>query len=653
MSDRDSIEAALQRVQTGELSPAEATQMLLAEQLDASQPSQTSESLTSLVDRLGQPPNDIATAWCQQAKAIANRHERKTNQGLPKFEPEDWSIDRLGALVWNGLSFDSDDTTPAQELTSASLNHLEEFRQTFGQNSLDNSFSPSLVADPKDVTATEADAPEHSSPSTSQTDDEPTTKRANRRVKQVMIAAGVLLCATAAGLILYDAAPREVAESQTAPSQNPAASIFSPGVATLESDASNNQTPSTEPFGSDLETLETLESMSESEISELEAQAESEPTFSLDDLMPATAEFVPRPSLTPKAEIEPVNPESPEPESPESGAADPPASIEEALDAGTAEPDESPQETRTSDIAVQLPEVDSGESTRLAKTALTDLRLEFPFDVPLQLKAGEQEIRDTRKDVLVASISANSDGTELSWSDTATESASVSTLAHGRIKPGGGGTIFLRPTVQAEPWPIRLDQPDVMPTWNLRHAIPPRVTHLDLDFGLPDDVELGWIEPIESESIRRTRALAVLTPKDGETVSLGVRFDIRCSRKLSVRVRYAARLDSTLPWQVVSNSLLDQLANQLTQQATLVSNEATRLDRVASMAGSTGRRLLRIKQDRNDERGELIRSASLRVAQLQSMIAGLEAEGTLNLRVYVQWPDTQQVLLSTQAENNR
>jgi hypothetical protein len=434
-----------------------------------------------------------------------------------------------------------------------------------------------------------------------------------------------------------------------------------------------DEMPSTEPIGSngaaldslDGRTLETLESMTEAELSALEEEIETSNPLSLEALMPAAASFAPNASFS-AASSSPDSSGDTEANSanaadkvgeagqtdglimdePASGS----ASVEEVLGDDDHAPAESPQQTRDSTVmAIQLSPVDDPTATKLADSPMGGLKLDFPFDVPLQIQGQQSpwEIRDTRKEMAIAVISNGPEGIELKWSDDADQSASVSALVHGRITDRSGDTVFLRPLIEADPWPIRVEKPDVMPTWDLRQPIPPRVARLSIDFDLPDDIEAGWIEPIEPESLRRARGLAVLTPKDGESVSLGIRFDIRCSRKLSCRVRYAGRLDASMPWQVVSVPLLEQFANQLTQQAILVSKEATRLDSVYEIAGSSGRRILRVKQNRNDALAETIRTASQRVAELQTLIATIETAAVLQVRVWVEWPDTEQTLLTT------
>ncbi|MGB7325860.1 MAG: hypothetical protein WBD31_13380, partial [Rubripirellula sp.] len=201
------------------------------------------------------------------------------------------------------------------------------------------------------------------------------------------------------------------------------------------------------------------------------------------------------------------------------------------------------------------------------------------------------------------------------------------------------------------PYRFSFETFDTMPTWNLRAPIPPSVSRISVDFDIPDDLEIGWVEPIEADAIRRSRGLAVLTSTDNEDVSLGIRFDIRCNRKLECRLRFAGRLDSSMPWNMVSNAGVEAFANQLAYQAGLVSNEAQRLSAVYEIARtSTGRRVIKIKQSRNDALAEEIRTAAKRVAQLQSLMATIESTATLRVKVWVDWPDTEQTILTMETK---
>ena len=279
-------------------------------------------------------------------------------------------------------------------------------------------------------------------------------------------------------------------------------------------------------------------------------------------------------------------------------------------------PAESPQATRPSSVnAVRLPDQeDSTTITRIADSPWKAPRLEFPIEVPLEIQgvASPWEVRDTRNQLLVATISSESDATLLKRSDRSSGegSAYASSLAHGRIIDQQGGTVFLRPEIVSEPWPIRLDRSDVMPTWDLGQPIPPRVSRLTIALDLPEQIEARWSEAIDPQAIRRGRGVVSLVPDDGESVELAIRFDFRCNRKLSVRVRYAARIDASMPWQYVSSPGLEEFADQLIRRAEIVRREAERLSGVYDRAGSSGRRILRAKQKRNDALADTIRTGS-------------------------------------------
>ncbi len=161
-------------------------------------------------------------------------------------------------------------------------------------------------------------------------------------------------------------------------------------------------------------------------------------------------------------------------------------------------------------------------------------------------KAG-WKIVDTRNDAIVARIAADASGTRLTWVEDAGDSSPAASLIHGRLTNETGSVIYLRPTIEAESWPIDLQRADVRPTWDLRWPIPPRISRLAIEFDVPEEIEIRWLEPIQPTELRRTRGLAVLTPQDSETVALGMRLDVGCGRKLSVRVRFAARLARQCP----------------------------------------------------------------------------------------------------------
>jgi hypothetical protein len=660
---QETIEAALRRVQSGELSPAQATRLLLAVEHDQRGTlDDERESLASLVGRLGTPPADILDAWCRQLCRVAGQYEEETGEPLPEIDPHQWSITAGGDFVCNGRPFDS--TRVMATASQSSLDRINRFLDAFRPDASTEGRPRDLAGDDdgnrgvvkpdiaKDVPASD---PSQRDPTAEV--DQAGGNRLRRRIGLAAFFIAFVGCVAIAGRVLLIASQGEHAETPST------ANNAAPG--TL--DGPTNAAPPVSRSAETVETaasLETLHSITEDELQSIETGAELEPSFSLQDLMPPVAHFVPPDAMTvadaESVEMDAADPglapdQAPMPRPGGPRAAVIPSASHDGMASDELAPDESPQRTTASMVmAAELgPVKQTDAATQLSASSLTGLELEFPFDVPLKMAEDDSgwNIHDERAGAIIAKVTSGTDGTELRWSDQAIGSSTASALTHGRITDASGGMIFLRPRIEADPWRIRVDEPDLMPTWNLRFPIPPRAARLSVAFDLPEGIEQAWVEPIAAESLRRTRGLAVLRPRDDENVALGMRLDVRCGRKLSCRIRYAGRLDSTTPWQIVTAARLAQFADQLTHQAALVSKEATRLAKVYELAGSEGKRILRVKRDRNDAQAETLRTGLRRVAQLQTLIAALEAEGSLRIRVWVDWPDTQQDLLILRADD--
>ncbi len=638
-NDREKIEEALQRVRSGELSPAEATELLLASEPRDAEPDTNQETLASLIDRLGNPPQEVARFWCQQFTIAAAIHEQENGNPFPPVSFDDWSIDSAGRLFWKQSVVvpDGDTATPQLE---GSLDSLNQVRQHLNVHQPEPQvlLESSVAADSGDRDgSTAVEVPKR-----------------NGTFRRIAFAAAFAGCSIAVGAILYNASRPDVdAVASTSSTASKVERTELGGSDDLPStDQAFQELPASDLDGS--EPLQTFDSMLQSQI-ESNAESADDHSLSLDALMPAAADFLPAGDSSPNSPSESADQSKPD-STPTRSVGDRDAGSIDDLpvmqqgDQPGDQPDESLQETRLSTIAaVELPPPsDPGAITTLWESPSQGLTLEFPVDVALQMNAGDTDwlIKDSRNDTSVATIRSTDNQTQMQWHESATQSASAAALVHGRLKGDSGRLVYLRPSIEADPWPIRLDRADVRPTWDLRSPIPSRVSRLAVEFDLPDDVEVGWIEPIDPAAIRRGQAVALLTPGDGETVALGLRLDIRCGRKLSCRIRFAARLDPAMPWQVVSTSTLGQFDEQLTEQAEWLSRELARLSSVYERAGSDGRRILRVKQERTESQAERNRQLSKRVAELQTLISTLETGGAIRFQVTVGWPQDQQTILS-------
>ncbi len=654
--DHALLEQTLRQVQAGEISPAEATTRLLSMPTAGvpstpTNPSAT-ESLASLIARLGTPPRDIIDSWCEQMRIAAVEQVSISGQPLSEIDLNDWAINQSGQLLCNGRLVPANKSVDPEAMDAVSARQIQNFRDSLIPADTDSIPAASALAAPAGSAEFTGDASAIASENAEKASSDRKSKRQRSQLSRVMVGGLVVALAGAIVWILLDAA------NQRGPAKTDSvarSSTKSP----LDEAVTGEQTPAaitTDASESALPEQTALESFddwqAEDPISEKVAVAgvgveNSEDYLSLESFMPAASGFA---ELDPAADTKPqdVVAEAADDEAESAGPAESdPLSEEEAT-----VPQESPQPTRKSEVtSVTLPATGDIEvATNLSAIAERSFRLEFPFDVPLGLRDIDdgREIIDVRSEVAVATVTATSAGLQHRWTATASKTASSTALIHGRLKTDSGDVVYLRPTIEADLWPIDLQRADVRPTWDLLGPMPPRATRFSIEFDLPAGIEEAWIEPIDPTSPRRSRAVAVLTPTDGESVALGVRFDIRGGRKLSCRVRYAARLDTAAPWQLVSDPMLQQLSDQLTSQAEQVSQQITHMSALYANADSGERRFLAPRREAIEQRADSLRQISDRLAELQSLVGKVEAGAKLKLSVWVQWPGGgSQTLLKT------
>ncbi|MDA8745383.1 hypothetical protein N9N28_12175 [Rubripirellula amarantea] len=707
MLDRQTIEETLQRIQAGEISLEQASSLLLNEQsakslapqsdsvpTNALHETQLSESLESLLDRLGSPPPDIADAWRDQYRELL------TSFGLvaPRVSLADLGFSESGQLHWL--------REPAATATSDELT-IEQAVATFEQSIRGASFEqPGEIpiednarlndVTPRSVNFNEGVDTKHDR----KKDDGRVTlngeKPQSTRLQNAFIAAGLAGCIGAVGWILFAQSGGEVVEVSDhgpLPPSNPF-SVASGNAGVLSS--SESSFPSTSPngggqnqsrnqyqgFGGELDLaiesfdaneLETLESISDAEFKDMETAAREESSFSLDQFMPMLPDDA-SDGTDPQA-IDPLATDPQQEHVPKASTLDSSSEMSQdsdsdlSIDVPTSlnlsgdndeselsEPEELPQKTQDSPAQratiqyARLPDSNDTQDERslISETVSAVKALGFPTDVALEVAAvGEKTwtINDTKKDVPLAELKSTSQGLSFRWLEDGRQSPLSGQLQNGRIETELGEKIYLRPMLHADAWSITLDEMDVRPTWDLKTPILQRVSRLSVSLDLPEQVEESWVEMIEPDKIRKAQGSVMLVPVDGESVSLAMRLEFKFGRKATCRIRYAARLDSSQAWQPVSRPLLDQFANQLTMQAGLVSREAQRLSNVYSIAGPRGKQIIRIKQKRNDGLAEQVREIADRVAELQSLIASVESEAKMQFRVWTQWPDGEQTIL--------
>jgi hypothetical protein len=678
-ANRGQIDSALRRVQSGEWSPLQAA-IVLSDQLDHEdvgyEPIDRNaadrlpdESLDALIDRLGTPPTDVLLSWRFQLQVIARAFEFELDKPFPQLEPARVTIDAFGSLSCGEFRFAQRNASDSPRMHDSQRN-LDLLLRSLAGGDQDLSLTHEQPQTPTTISEPEINV-ERSAATKIVARDSIRTSEPKRPAKSSLVrrrgifAAVIFFAAVAIVVALYSNSSRrgggrsDDRVEERASGSPVSADEFSANGPMASGSLADRSESTGDDAPSELQTLDLLGD-GQGGIS-----AGTDP-LSLAELMPVRADFLPSSDVLEPASLRGADDDSPATasavgsgESANIDAGDDFEPAGEGHPTGDAAgnenlPDESPQSTRLSKVTtIQLPAIPTDSTgnaetaVNLWETAASDLELDFPFDVPLAVEARDTgwSIRDKRNDVAVAAIRTGADGTRLQWTQSATDSPIATALTHGRLRSGEGQMVFLRPQIEADPWPLRLDQPDVRPTWDLRGPLPPRVSRVAIACELPRDVEVGWIQPLEETDIRRGRAMAVLTPTDGESVAIGMRLDIRGGRKVSCRIRFAARLDPAMQWQVISHSALLQFSNQLSEQAAVLSREKQRLAAVYERADTVGRRVLRLKQDRVAAQSDSLREVSSRIVELQSLISSLETGGTLRLRVWVEWPNETQPIL--------
>ena len=271
-----------------------------------------------MVARLGDPPADIIDGWCHQLRIIASHHEQETGDSFPDIELGELSIGRRGELSWRGQRYDfAIRTAQPGEDSLASIRRFHDSltvtASTLTQHDVtDHEPGASRDADQgSEVPLGNVDAPTDAKTQerpgqtrkSGKTTTSPTTRTCTtgKGLRRLLFTLAGLACVIAACCILYQASrPARVTDGETgaAATGRSTAEIPSPARDTVSRSAAVER-PLIDPLLTNppdspeaIHALETIESLSEAAISSLEAEMAVEPSLSLEDLMPSTANFV-------------------------------------------------------------------------------------------------------------------------------------------------------------------------------------------------------------------------------------------------------------------------------------------------------------------------------------------------------------------------
>jgi hypothetical protein len=206
--------------------------------------------------------------------------------------------------------------------------------------------------------------------------------------------------------------------------------------------------------------------------------------------------------------------------------------------------------------------------------------------------------------------------------------------------------IYLRQRIEIEPVSVAFVGFESNIGWDLSHPLPPRSAAIDLALEVPPEIEVGWIEPIRGVAPRRARGLAVLSD-DGESAAIAIRLDVRCTRKLSIRIRHAGRLKPNLPWRPFSAATLEKTNRQAARRQLEFQTRLTTIRAAYDIADSAGRDRLRAQRDATESAIESTQRLSEALAKFQTLVRRVREQVKLRVELSASWPEGPQSILRT------
>lgn len=281
-------------------------------------------------------------------------------------------------------------------------------------------------------------------------------------------------------------------------------------------------------------------------------------------------------------------------------------------------------------------------------------RVEFPVSFPIEVRRQGDEMPallvNTKSGAAIATITRNDAVNRLQWTDQASRDRISSRLIHGRLVDANNGALYLRPSIETDAFLLSFSQKDCHPTWDLGGDILPKVTQLEMGLAAPDSIDVAWIQPFNPTRLNKGTAVAVLTPKDGETIAIKVILNVKCSRKLSCVINYWARLDPTFPWQEISRLGLEGRIQRVSEM--LVSGEVNRewSKRQYEQADSITQKFLRSNRTKFKNSINTLKATHERLILLRNLLDQVESSVALELRLFVNWAELQQIILDVADE---
>lgn len=662
-------------------------------------------SLAEMIAEFGSPPKNILDRWCEQLRPILSP------QDIHRLDPADlqtWTVGADGALkrIANDpsaitpanpastsnddgppvLDSDSSDSDPSGRDTSDKEDSdkniwIDQFRLSIarlaGESAATTTMvSETAVADSPDPPATLALASDSNSPAIEPRNTRP-AKSSRRQSKPSKRTIGIVVVSSISlGLIAWlmwpeqgiealakrdlngDAVPTDQTALDLAKSPDNKSNAAA-GPALLPSQASSPslqtfQTPSVITTESPDDLRQQLDAIAPNiETTPSIVIPEPTPSPNLDNESPGTSEGddaainALMQGQTPEPQIDPPPQDLPNVE------------LKDLQESGG--PRESPQKSDPTPLPNTIDlfaAKDAGEPIEIASSLPKNLAFEFVSEASgsasnpvLRIVADGEDWKVMSSENLVAVISKQDQSVGWRWIDPPKSGSRLArSIANGRLR-WDERFLYLRASIVAEPFAFGFKKSDIKPAWDLMAPVDNAKTSLDASIALPEPFELSWIEPLVDVGLPGGRAIGIITSSDQEGAAIGFRMDIRGGRRISIRVRFAGRLGSNLPWMLLSHARLDQIADGWTNYGEAVSREAIRLDGVDQVAyqigGRRGKQIIAEKIRRNNIRIKDAGIAQRRIADLKGMMIELENSAKIHLELRTHWPNEQQMVLTT------
>ena len=660
-------------------------------------------TIAALLAQLGPPPDAIQRDWDDQLVSLAAAYEQSTGQALPELSSHDILVDPNNRLSFSNallaslsaserFSHDRIATAgPATVVRPAADENLPDVRRTSLSVAIsDERGSPSYG---KDIAPSGDRKRKKKKGGTQPNKAERDSLLATHRwlgPTSIFAAAGATL-----GLTFYFLMPSREPESKSKSEPNTAtrsSSIFSP-TATSNPKADSAASKSSRASVAAKQAISSVDDMPAAEFqladnSEVVTQASEatsamrSPSTTIDqkpaDQKPAVSKamlgldsfaggnWVSATDLLPTADFDTnttVDPTTDPITGKNNASSEMPMSLEssdEAATMGAEQTDEAEQAApdsptnRSSGVtSIELPALPSRtltdeeiEPVTITDNAVNKVELLFPIETALSLvsESGSWVVQDNKDQSPLARIVASDNELQFRWTALAATRPIAKQIASAMLslslRDGTTRPLFLRPVVTAEAWPIDLATGDARAAWPISTSVPSGVSRLQVEFQVPETVIQTWVQPHDPEQIRRSQSIVEFTLDSDSKIAIRSRLDLKTGTRVTLRMRHAAQLDPSFPWQLVSTPRIQTALEQVTMQLAQASAEQEQIKVIYYKASSAEKRVLGPQRDLIDSVVLRLRDLSERLTKYDQLLSQLDHAAHMTIRLDVAWPST-------------